>query len=81
MATKKELNPTAKKIVDFLTTNKGKAFTFAEICKEVGINPKSTGSITRLLASEKNPNGIISKGDEREVEVVVKKKVATYKID
>lgn len=81
MATEnKKLNPTAEKIVNYLKAHKGESFTFAEISEAVGINPKSTGSITRLIKSEKNPNGIILHGGEREVEVTVKKKVSTYRI-
>lgn len=83
MTIKKEnkMNATAQKIVDFLTANKGKEYTFAEICKALDLNTKSTGSITKLLASDKNPDGIIKHGNEVEREVVVKKSFKTYKID
>lgn len=81
MSTNKEMNATAKKIVDFLTTNKGKEYTFADICKALDLNVKSTGAITKLLKSDKNPNGIISHGVEVEREVIAKKKFQTYKID
>lgn len=82
MATKtNELNATAKKIVDFLNANKGKAFTFAEICEKCNLNVKSTGSITKLLASEKNPDGIIKHGEEVVKPVMVNKSFKTYKID
>lgn len=77
----KEMNATAKKIVDFLTINKGKEYTFSDICKELNLNVKSTGSITKLLKSDKNPSGVISHGVEVEREVLTKKKFQTYKID
>jgi len=77
----KTLNSTAQKVVDFLTANKGKAFTLAEISETIGVEMKSSGAITRLLKSEKNPNGAIVHGDEVEKEVTVKRKVKTYKID
>lgn len=76
-----KLNATATKIVDFLTANKGKEYTFAEICEALNLNVKSTGSITKILKSDKNPNGLISHGAETEREVLVKKKFQTYKID
>lgn len=76
-----KINATAQKVVDFLTTNKGKEFTFAEICEACQLNVKSTGSITKLLASEKNPNGLIKHGAEVVKPVMVNKSFKTYKID
>mgnify|MGYP002412779503 CR=1 FL=1 len=79
--TTKPLNHTAQKVVDYLTAHKGEAYTLAEIAKAVGVELKSSGAITRLLKSEKNPNGLIVHGAEVEKEVKVKRKVKTYKID
>lgn len=78
--TEKKLNPTAEKVLNFLMENRGKAFTAAEIGKALNIEFKSTGSITRLLKSEKNPSGIIEHGDKKDVQVVVTRKVNTYMI-
>ena len=75
-----KMNDNAKKIMDFLNAHKGEAFTFAEINKALGLNLKSTGSITRLMKTEKNPDGIIEHGEEKLVEVVVVKKTKTYMI-
>lgn len=79
--TENKMNATAQKIVNFLNANKGKEYTFAEICSALDLNVKSTGSITKLLASEKNPDGLIKHGAEVEREVTVKKSFKTYKID
>lgn len=79
--TNTKMNATAQKVVDFLTANKGKEFTFAEICEACHLNTKSTGSITRLLASDKNPDGLIKHGAEVVKPVVVNKPFKTYKID
>ena len=78
--TEKKLNATAQKVVDFLTTNKGMAFTLEEIAGGIGVEMKSSGAITRLLKSEKNPDGMIIHGDEKEKVVQVKRKVSTYMI-
>lgn len=77
----KTLNPTAQKVVDYLTTHRGEAYTLAELAEAIGVELKSSGAITRLLKSEKNPNGVIVHGAEVEKEVKVKRKVKTYKID
>lgn len=76
----KKLNATAKKVVDFLTAHKGTAFTLEEIADGIGIEMKSSGSITRLLKSDKNPDGMIEHGEEKEKIVKVKRKVQTYMI-
>lgn len=78
MKNEKKLNSTAEKVLNFLTENKGKAFTLQEIGKALNIEFKSSGSITRLLKSEKNPTGIIEHGIEKEVQVLVTRKVKTY---
>lgn len=78
MKNEKKLNSTAEKVLNFLTENKGKAFTLQEIGKALNIEFKSSGSITRLLKSEKNPTGIIEHGTEKEVQVLVTRKVKTY---
>lgn len=77
----KQLNPIAQKIVDYLTVHKGEAYTLAELAEAIGVELKSSGAITRLLKSKKNPNGVIVHGAEVEKEVKVKRKVKTYKID
>ena len=77
----KQLNPTAQKVVDYLTAHKGEAYTLAELAEAIGVELKSSGAITRLLKSEKNPDGVIVHGAEVEKEVKVKRKVKTYKID
>jgi len=76
----KKLNGTAQKVVDFLTTNKGTAYTLEEIADKIGVEMKSSGAITRLLKSEKNPDGLIIHGAEKEKIVQVKRKVKTYMI-
>lgn len=78
--TEKKLNVTAQKVVDFLNTHKGEAFTLEEIADGIGVEMKSSGAITRLLRSEKNPDGKIIHGAEKEKIVKVKRKVATYMI-
>lgn len=75
----KKLNATAEKILAFLNAHKGEAFTFDEIKKATGIEAKSTGAITRLMAGEKT-NGVITHGEKKVKEVVVKRKVETYMI-
>jgi len=77
----KKLNSTAQKVVDFLTANKGTAYTLDEIADGIGVEMKSSGAITRLLKSEKNPDGIITHGAEKEKIVKVKRKVSTYMIE
>ena len=76
----KKLNGTAQKVVDFLTANKGTAYTLEEIANKIGVEMKSSGAITRLLKSEKNPDGLIIHGAEKEKIVQVKRKVKTYMI-
>ena len=78
--TEKKLNGTAQKVVDFLNAHKGEAFTLEEVASEIGVEMKSSGAITRLLKSEKNPNGLIIHGAEKEKIVQVKRKVSTYMI-
>ena len=78
--TEKKLNATAQKVVDFLNVHKGEAFTLEEIAKGIGVEMKSSGAITRLLNSAKNPDGIIVHGEEKERVVQVKRKVSTYMI-
>lgn len=78
--TEKKLNATAQKVVDFLTTHKGEAFTLEEIADGIGVEMKSSGAITRLLQSAKNPDGKIIHGAEKEKIVKVKRKVSTYMI-
>lgn len=80
MKNEKKLNPTAEKVLNFLTENKGKAFTLQEIGKALNIEFKSSGSITRLLKTEKNPSGVIEHGAEKEMQVLVTRKVKTYMI-
>lgn len=78
--TNTKINATAEKVLEVLKKS-GKAMTWAEICEATGITAKSTGAITRLMVSEKNPEGVIEHGEEVEVEVIVKKKKAkTYKL-
>lgn len=77
----KKLNATAQKVVDFLNAHKGEAFTLEEIADGIGVEMKSSGAITRLLKSEKNPNGLIIHGVEKEKIVKVKRKVQTYLIE
>ena len=76
----KKLNGTAQKVVDFLTANKGTAYTLDEIADKIGVEMKSSGAITRLLNSPKNPNGLIIHGAEKEKIVQAKRKVQTYMI-
>lgn len=78
--TGKKLNATAQKVVDFLTAHKGEAFTLEEIAGGIGVEMKSSGAITRLLQSAKNPDGKIIHGAEKEKIVKVKRKVSTYMI-
>lgn len=77
--TNTKINATAEKVLEVLKKS-GKAMTWAEICEATGITAKSTGAITRLMVSEKNPEGVIEHGEEVEVEVIVKKKAKTYKL-
>lgn len=77
--TSTKINATAEKVLEVLKKS-GKAMTWAEICEATGITAKSTGAITRLMFSEKNPEGVIEHGEEVEVEVIVKKKAKTYKL-
>jgi predicted Zn-ribbon and HTH transcriptional regulator len=77
--TNAKINTTAEKVLEVLKKS-NKAMTWAEICEAAGITAKSTGAITRLMASEKNPEGVIEHGEEVEVEVIVKKKAKTYKL-
>jgi len=76
----KKLNATAQKVVDFLTAHKGEAFTLEEIADGIKVEMKSSGAITRLLKSAKNPDGRIEHGEEKEKIVKVKRKVQTYMI-
>jgi hypothetical protein len=79
--TKNTMNATATKVIKFLETNKGKRFTLNEIADGIGVEMKSSGSISRLIKSEKNPDGkIISHSKEKTIEVDGNRAVSTYEV-
>lgn len=77
----KKLNPTATKVIDFLTAHKGEEFTLEEISTAINVPRKSSGAITALRQSDKNPSGLIVHGQDKVKIVTAKRKVHTYKID
>lgn len=62
-------------VLKVLQENRGVALTLAEINEKAGTNVKS-GTVVGLMRGN-----LITKGDDKEVEYIAKKKVGTYKID
>lgn len=72
----KNLNEKQTQFISVLKAHKGEELTLAEISALLGFEVKS-GTINCLLAGE---NALVEHGQEKAVQVVVTKKVMTYKI-